>query len=401
MKKYTLLQSFQSVILSGLSVFALAAIATEAKAEDIYIENFSFEDDEGNPALYLGEVNAWPRYNPGGLSFGDTSSADVIDGNLDLDFIDSPWYNEPAPDGDKVLVLFSWDGDSLGAPFGVQQQLKASIQGNSRYTFRVSVGNIQSGTTPSGEFLNLENFPGYRVQVLANGNVIYDDLNELNELVSAEGEFLVSDCVFEIPGNSDFIGQNIMIRLASLQQSGVRDEVNFDNVELTRDPIGVVNSSLIPAEINHLEIIGGGEKEGFVRNFTITGKGKKRLLIAGRGLSLHNGVPNRIGDPQLSVYGKKGLIAQSANWMSERQSREIQRASRFSREKWNRSDAGMIIELEAGDYSVNLSNARGVEGYGALEVYDLDLDAPARIELLDKATAEFIELWNYKQYKFR
>ncbi|MDA7920536.1 hypothetical protein N9Z18_02760 [Verrucomicrobiales bacterium] len=107
-------------------------------------------------------------------------------------------------------------------------------------------------------------------------------------------------------------------------------------------------------------------------------------------------MPNRIGDPQLSVHGKKGLIAKSANWLSERQAREIRSASRFSREKWNRTDAGMILELEAGDYSVNLSNARGAEGYGALEVYDLDLDAPSQIELLDKAAADLIQLWNSK-----
>ncbi len=56
----------------------------------------------------------------------------------------------------------------------------------------------------------------------------------------------------------------------------------------------------------------------------------------------------------------------------------------------------MILELEAGDYSVNLSNARGAEGYGALEVYDLDLDAPSQIELLDKAAADLIQLWNSK-----
>jgi hypothetical protein len=61
--------------------------------------------------------------------------------------------------------------------------------------------------------------------------------------------------------------------------------VNFDTVELTRDLIGTVNPGLIPAEINHLEIIGSGEKEGFVRDFTITGKGKKRVLITGRRLS--------------------------------------------------------------------------------------------------------------------
>lgn len=393
MKKYTLLQSTKSVILSGLSVLALAAIASESRGEDIFIENHSFEADEGNPALYMGVVNAWPRYNPGGLQYGSTTAADITDGILDLDFPDSPWYNDGAPEGDKILVLFSWDGESQGSLFGVQQELNAPIQGNSRYTFRVSVGNIQSGTGQSGTFLNLSDFPGYRVQLLAEGSVIYDDLNEL---APEEGEFLVSDCVFEIPEGSDFIGRDITIRLTNQLMSDVRDEVNFDNVELTRDPIGVVNPGLIPAEINHLEIIGGGEEEGFVRDFTITGKGKKRVLIAGRGLSLHTGVPNRIGDPQLSVYGKKGLIAKSANWMSEKQARQIRRASRFSREKWNQTDAGMILELEAGDYSVNLSNARGVEGYGALEVYDLDLDAPAQIELLDKAAAELIQLWNSK-----
>lgn len=119
------------------------------------------------------------RYNPGGLSFGGTSSADITDGILDLNFPDSPWYNDDAPEGDKILVLFSWDGDSEGALFGVQQELNTLIQENSRYTFRVSVGNIQSGNTSSGGYLNLDNFPGYRVQVLADGSVIYDDLNEL------------------------------------------------------------------------------------------------------------------------------------------------------------------------------------------------------------------------------
>lgn len=387
MKKHILLQSTKSVILSSLCA---GVLLSETRAEDIFIQNSSFEDFTTGGEFTLETPFAWELYNPSGLVYGGGN--DFVDGALNLDIFGSPWFNEPAPDGTHVLLLYTPPFPDTIGEFGVEQTLSTTLEGNSRYVFQVDVGNIQSGTAQNGIRYNFDGFPGYRVQLLANGTVIYEDYDEL---APEEGEFLTSDCVFEIPSDSTFVGASITIRLTNLNLDVAgRNEVDFDHVRLTREPIGTVTPGLIPSDLRITAPVDSGE--GLIQSFTISGKGKKRVLIVGRGLSLHNRVPNRIADPSLTIYGRKGIIGKSANWMGESHAREIQSIPQFTRDKWHRNDAGIILDLEPGEYSIALKNAQQSSGIGTIEVYDLDRSGNSRIDPLDKAAAELNWLWNRK-----
>ena len=107
---------------------------------------------------------------------------------------------------------------------GIQQTLTDTLQAGLRYTLEVSVGNI----TPDGGPWNFAGFPGYRVDLLAGGQVVASDNNTL---LPGEGVFLESTVSVVVGADHLLLGQPLGIRLVSLDgPSGI--EVNFDNVRL-------------------------------------------------------------------------------------------------------------------------------------------------------------------------
>jgi hypothetical protein len=131
-------------------------------------------------------------------------------------------YPNPVPDGSNVAVVFLLTGGPTES--GIQQTLTDTLQAGLRYTLEVSVGNI----APDGGPWNFAGFPGYRVDLLAGGQLIASDNNTL---LPGEGEFLESTVSVVVGADHLLLGQPLGIRLVSLDgPTGI--EVNFDNVRL-------------------------------------------------------------------------------------------------------------------------------------------------------------------------
>ena len=172
-------------------LFPVAAVAAlsfgfaiqAAKAIPISVTNAGFEDLSGQSTFNeftFGTPTGWNLHDPNGI-IPDT---DVFTGTLFPNGTD--FFNSVAPEGDRVALLFNRGRRDEGE-YGYVQTLSDTLQANTRCKLSVAVGNIASGNAESGEFFDLSGFPGYRIDLLAGGDVIAQDLNSL---VIFEGEFL-------------------------------------------------------------------------------------------------------------------------------------------------------------------------------------------------------------------
>jgi hapalindole H/12-epi-hapalindole U/12-epi-fischerindole U synthase len=110
---------------------------------------------------------------------------------------------------------------------GLVQTLSATLQTNTLYTLTVEVGNMAIDSSPSNNFA-FTGFPGYRVDLLAAGQVIASDNNTL---LLAEGTFRTSQFSLSVGASHVLAGQSLGIRLVNLN-AGPGIEVNFDDVRL-------------------------------------------------------------------------------------------------------------------------------------------------------------------------
>jgi len=88
-----------------------------------------------------------------------------------------PCFPGGAPEGDNFALLFT-GSDVGGNEYGITQTLSANLEADTVYTLTVEVGNIQSFTglvAPYQNFFDLQGFPSYRVQLLADGVVLNED----------------------------------------------------------------------------------------------------------------------------------------------------------------------------------------------------------------------------------
>ena len=104
---------------------------------------------------------------------------------------DPAYFDAGAPEGENAVLLYM-DGDAGAEEFGVEQELAATLEPHTVYTLQVDVGNIGSGTAlvepfRSFGFFDLDGFPGYRVQLLAGGEVIAEDTETLLSHFRLEG----------------------------------------------------------------------------------------------------------------------------------------------------------------------------------------------------------------------
>ena len=178
---------------------------------------------------HLVRLSGWTIYDPDGAIGGG-----FFTGTLEPNGVD--FFNGPAPEGDKVAILFNSAGQGTGE-YGYEQTLGSVLTANTLYTLSVEVGNIASGFAQDGTFFDLSEFPGYRVDLLAGGQVIASDLNSL---AIAEAEFETATVQFQSGSAHALLGQALGIRLVNLnqipagftQQTSPDLEVDFDNVRL-------------------------------------------------------------------------------------------------------------------------------------------------------------------------
>ena len=218
-----------------VGVFASFGIAsfTVADADLLTVQNASFEDTTGQTVFNeftFGIPAGWSEYDPNNV----INMPGVFTGTLLPNGVD--FFNSTAPDGDRVAILFNSDQEGEGE-YGFQQTLADVLQANMVYTLTVEVGNIASGTATNGEFFNLDEFPGYRIDLLAGDTVIASDNNSL---AIPEGEFDTATLEFVTGDSHAQLGAALGIRLVNLNEipSGYTQgtspdlEVDFDDVRL-------------------------------------------------------------------------------------------------------------------------------------------------------------------------
>lgn len=212
----------------------------QSHAQNLFIANPSFEDTSGQSSFNeftFGTPAEWQLYNPDGIV-----GPGVTTGTLNHP--ETAFFNEPAPDGTHVLILFNSQQQGNGI-YGFQQTLGDTLQADTTYQLSVGVGNIGSGTATNGQFFDLSGFPGYRVELLADPNpdlpgdeiLLASDDNSLYGSIP-EGAFATSLLTFNAGAAHPQLGQFLAIRLINLNQipSGINPvpdlEVDFDNVQL-------------------------------------------------------------------------------------------------------------------------------------------------------------------------
>ena len=233
-----------SGLAQGVDNSAGFGLARSAAAVPVAIVNPGFEDDFTPVGCFsVLTPNGWTPYDPNGL----------LDGNLDalgvIDPAGTSFFPAGAPEGVNVALEFL-SGDLDGGPVGLSQILGDTLQANTTYTLTVQVGNIASGTGPPPcdvfGFFDLDNFPGYQVQLLAGGTVLAEDDNSLAGSIP-EGEFRLSTLQAVIGGDPPQLGAPLEIRLINLNQIATPEhpgnEVDFDDVQLSTE----TNASAVPA----------------------------------------------------------------------------------------------------------------------------------------------------------
>ncbi|MGQ4650013.1 hypothetical protein [Lyngbya aestuarii] len=185
------------------------------------IENAGFEAPTLADGDYtFGSVPGWEIYDPNNLvpdsPTNETSNVDVF--NPDVNYY--PWE---APEGQNVGDVYLIQ-DPFSGFAGLSQTLDTLLAPNTQYTLEVEVGNAAG----SFEGLDLTGFPGYRVELLAGGQVLSTDNNTL---CIADGTFGTSTVTYNSTANDPLLGEALEIRLINLLQ-GPGLEVDFDNVRL-------------------------------------------------------------------------------------------------------------------------------------------------------------------------
>ena len=228
-----------------LAAAVMLATTLAAEAAPLTVVNPGFEDLSGEVVFNeftFGPLNGWSLYDPANITGGGAGNTFFI-GTLppfEIDPINAPgvYTNIPngAPQGQRVGLAFNFANSGGMGEYGFQQTLSATLAANTRYTLEVDVINIASGTSSSGDFFDLSGFPGYRVDLLAGGVVIAQDLNSLAGAL-VDGEVGTSTLVLTTDGKPIAAGQNLAIRLVNLNVAdlagpGADLEVDFDNVRL-------------------------------------------------------------------------------------------------------------------------------------------------------------------------
>ena len=223
----------------GSSVLLAGALTASAgvQAQAIAITNPSFEANfapaGGFPVLV---PNGWNLYDPGGIVNQANNAVGVLNPT------GTSFFTAPVPDGNNVALVYLEQrrGTVLpGDPVGLSQILGATLQINTAYTLTVGIGNIASGSGLGAfagfGFADLSGFPGYRIELLAGGQVIAADNNSLGGGI-AEGQFETATVQTSIGASNALAGQALGIRIINLNATGNlverAREVDFDNVRL-------------------------------------------------------------------------------------------------------------------------------------------------------------------------
>lgn len=225
---------------AGWLGLALATLSLSAQAVGLAIVNAGFEAQPIAAGTFIGGVpSGWVAYDPSGRLNMNEDALGLINPQANGNF-----FNVAAPEGQNAALVYL--ARELPGEAGLHQTLASTLQANTRYTLRVDIGNISSGTSVVGSsdggnvFYNLQGFPGYRLELRAGATLLAQDNNSLAGLI-AEGQFGSAQVVFDSGPAPAQLGQLLSIRLINLDLPGTAlvpgIEVDFDNVQLTTSPV--------------------------------------------------------------------------------------------------------------------------------------------------------------------
>jgi uncharacterized repeat protein (TIGR03803 family) len=117
----------------------------------------------------------------------------------------------------------------------------------------------------------------------------------------------------------------------------------------------------------------GTDDNILIAGFIVGGTDSLRLLIRGVGPTLTAfGVEGALADPQLALYRGSALVRQNDNWGGAAEvSAAAAAAGAFPLPAGSR-DAALVVTLEPGAYTAQVSGVNATTGVGLVEVYEVD-----------------------------
>ncbi|MFM1748594.1 MAG: hypothetical protein RLZZ188_2260, partial [Verrucomicrobiota bacterium] len=131
------------------------------------------------------------------------------------------------------------------------------------------------------------------------------------------------------------------------------------------------------ANVSTRGFVGTGSDQ-LIAGFVVTGTVSRRMLIRGAGPTLGAlGVPGVLADPQLRLVAQASgeVLRTNDNWSTGEEASIISTAASAAGAfpfGANSRDAAMIVMLEPGAYTVQLTGVGNATGVGIVEVYDVD-----------------------------
>jgi hypothetical protein len=118
--------------------------------------------------------------------------------------------------------------------------------------------------------------------------------------------------------------------------------------------------------------VGTGENILIV-GFAVTGNAPKKLLIRGIGPTLANyGVSGALADPQLALFDRTSTkISENDNWGGATALSDAFTATQAFPLSTNSKDAALLVTLQPGVYSAQVSGVGGTTGVALVEVYEM------------------------------
>ncbi|MGI9088911.1 MAG: hypothetical protein ACR2HH_14405 [Chthoniobacterales bacterium] len=148
-------------------------------------------------------------------------------------------------------------------------------------------------------------------------------------------------------------------------------------VSITRGDFSLTGGTPPPATAAHLlnissrAMVMGGNQDA-IAGFIITGNVPKRVIVRGIGPSLPSYVPTKLGDPSINLMhltnGGAVPMGMNNDWKSD-QEVEILATGLAPTDD---HESAIVVTLDPGNYSAQLSGNGSSGGIGLIEVYDLD-----------------------------